>query len=384
MEKNIFNTDLNSLVGESPIDVEGVEDGTGFIPQSPIPTKEEQKKEDKKLEDEEEASLIDLEENKEEDEEEKEDEEIEKETPSSGKEKPSSSPLTPYAKLLIDEGVLPNLDLKTFDGTADGLKQAMVNEIIGAVEYYKESLPERVKNLINNYEDGVPLEKLLEIDKEEIEIGSLSEDKVKEDPNLQKEVIKNYLKKTTKFSEKKIENMIQYYEDSGELETEALTATKDLNEIVVKDKEKVAKEAKEAAANAQRQAQQELAELNKKVQGLDEIVPGMKLNTKIKGEVLKSMTTPAGKDRNGNPVNRIVAARMENPMEFEIKLHYLFEITKGFTDFSKLVEKGKKDSMREFEESIEKQDRSTDGTSLPDTKINKKFIDSITKTFNIS
>ena len=375
MEKDgIFNTDLASLVGE-PIEVDGVGDSSGFVETTKTTDdNKETKKEDKK----EEEGLIDLEE--------LEEEEEEKPSSTNPDKKQSSSPFTPYAKLLKEEGVLPNLNMEEFDGTADGLKTAMINEIIGAVEMYKETLPSRVKDLINNYEEGVPLEELLKIDKEEVQTLSLDEDKIKEDISLQKKTVRDYLKKTSKFSDKKIDNQIQYYEDSGELEEEALNAAAELKELIQTEKTQAVEQAKQKEKMIQEQARAELANLNKRVQEATEIIPGLKLNDRVKSELIKSMTVPAGKDKNGNPVNRIVAARMENPMEFEIKLHYLFEITKGFSDFSKLVEKGKKDTIKEFEEAISKTDTMTEGTfqTREGKKASSKLINTIAKTYNIT
>ena len=385
MEKNIFETDLGSLIGDNPIEVDGVDDGSNLIPGPVEIEKENPEKEEKPKKGDEDKGLIDLEESVSEEEEQEEEEENTEDKPSSeSKEKSGSSPLTPYARLLKEEGILPNMNLEAFDGTADGLKQAMVDEIIGAVDYYKENLPDRIKTLIENYEEGVPLEKLLEIDKNEIEFGSLSEDSVKEDISLQKKVVETYLKKTTKFSDAKIKTMIERYEDGGELEDEAMSATGELKELSSKEREETIKESQKQQKLSQERAERELSELNKKIQGTEEIIPGMKLNTKVKNDLIKSLTTPVGKDQNGNPVNRIVAARMENPLEFEIKLHYLFEITKGFKDFSKLVEKGKKDSIKEFEEAATRLDKSPEGTyQNGNKKQTDKFINSITKTFNI-
>ena len=384
MEKDgIFNTDLASLVGE-PIEVDGVGDFSGFVEATKTTDdNKETKKEDKK----EEEGLIDLEELEEEEEEQEEEiEEEEKPSSTNPDKKQSSSPFTPYAKLLKEEGVLPNLNMEDFDGTAEGLKTAMINEIVGAVEMYKETLPSRVKDLINNYEEGVPLEELLKIDKEEVQTLSLDEDKIKEDISLQKKTVRDYLKKTSKFSDKKIDNQIQYYEDSGELEEEALNAAAELKELIQTEKTQAVEQAKQKEKMIQEQARAELANLNKRVQEATEIIPGLKLNDRVKSELIKSMTVPAGKDKNGNPVNRIVAARMENPMEFEIKLHYLFEITKGFSDFSKLVEKGKKDTMKEFEEAISKTETMTEGTfqTKEGKKASNKLINTIAKTYNIT
>lgn len=396
MEKKIFNTDLNSLMDVDPIDVEGAEvyNPDTLIPGLTDSEKEEVEKEKKKQEKDkadEEAALIDLEDesdkNSDEDEETNDEDENKEDTPSSvkSKDKPSSSPLTPYAKLLKDEGILPNLDIATFDGSADGLKEAMVNEIIGAVDYYKESLPNRIKQLINNYEEGVPLETLLSLDKDELSISAVSEDELKDNVELQKRVVTTYLKKTTKFSDSKISKQLQYMEDSGELEDEAETANSELNLLIKGEKDKAVENAKAAKIESQRRAQEELKDLEKKINTTEEIIPGVKLNTKVKNSLYKSLTTPAGQDNNGNPVNRIVAARMEDPMGFEIKLHYLFEITKGFTDFSKLSEKGKKDAMKEFEDVVSNLDKNEDKGMIhgdhPAT--NNDFINGLRKTFNI-
>jgi len=243
MEKDgIFNTDLASLVGE-PIEVDGVGDFSGFVEATKTTDdNKETKKEDKK----EEEGLIDLEELEEEEEEQEEEiEEEEKPSSTNPDKKQSSSPFTPYAKLLKEEGVLPNLNMEDFDGTAEGLKTAMINEIIGAVEMYKDTLPSRVKDLINNYEEGVPLEELLKIDKEEVQALSLDEDKIKEDISLQKKTVRDYLKKTSKFSDKKIDNQIQYYEDSGELEEEALNAAAELKELIQTEKTQAVEQAKQ-------------------------------------------------------------------------------------------------------------------------------------------
>jgi hypothetical protein len=365
MEKKsgIFDVSLDSLLSETPIDVEAVNDG--MYPDEIIPARTNEKKEESVKEiPEKDKGLIDLDEVKEEVEDDEEDAVDETpEEPSSDKENSpqkskskTSSPLTPYAQLLVDEGVLPNLDVKTFDGTADALKEAMINEIIGAVDGYKESLPDRIKNLINNYEDGVPFEKLLELDKSETDIAKVTTESIEDDVSLQKKLVIDYLKRTTKFSDSKITKVVNDYEDKGELEDEAKTSYDELKTMVAKQKEDEVKSVANQRKLDEDNRKKELIALQEKVKTTTEIIPGMKLNDKVKSSVFASMTTPVGYDQNGRAVNRIVAARMENPIEFEMKLHYLFEITKGFTDFTKLAEKGKKDASKQFEEAVSEMD----------------------------
>lgn len=402
MEKNkgIFDMDLNSMLDSTPIEVESINDGFYPTELTNVGKSEKDKIDeanDKKTREDEEKDLIDLE-DKDKIEEDS-DEDVEdgvKETleesssnkeqsPQKGKSK-TSSPLTPYAQLLVDEGVLPNLDVKSFDGTTEGLKEAMVNEIMTAVDSYKDSLPERVKNLINNYEEGIPFEKLLELDRIETDVAKISDEALEEDASLQKKLVSEYLKRTTRFSDVKIAKQVDNYEDSGELEDEAKSALGELKTLVKTEKEKELKEVEKQKIESEAQRKNELVALENKVKTTNEIIPGLKLNDKVRQNVFTSMTTPVGYDQSGRPVNKIVAARMENPVEFEIKLHYLFEVTKGFTDFSKLAEKGKKDASKQFEEAVEEmgtQNFEVGETRKPLGKKSTDFLKSLEKVYKI-
>lgn len=397
MEKSkpIFDVSLDSLL-DTPIEVDGV--GEGYVGDI-IPSREDKREpaaKEKEVDEDDgsfELGANDNEEDSEEDVDEDQ-EEIQEELPSSSKNSPqkskegkSSSPLTPYAQLLIDEGVLPNLNIKEFDGTAEGLKDAMISEILGAVDMYKDSLPPRVRDLINNYEDGVSFEKLLELDRTSVTIETLDNNKVEDDTDLQKQLVTDYLKRTTKFNDKKIEKMVDSMEDSGELEDEAKSSLVELKAIIEKEKEHEKKAVQLQQKQMEEARRQELTALHEKIRTTQEIIPGIKVNDKVRQTVLTSMTQPVGYDQTGRPVNRIVAARMENPIEFEMKLHYLFELTKGFKDFSKLAEKGRKDASRQFEEAVEDLDRTIDGgieTKSP-TLGNKSrdFLKGLEKTFKI-
>jgi hypothetical protein len=364
MEKKngLFDISLDSMLSETPIDVDSADDGK--YPEELIPARgidKEKEEAIKVAKAEAEKGLLEIKDINEEVEEEV--EETPEEKPSSDNETSpqkskgkTSSPLTPYAQLLVDEGVLPNLDVKTFDGTAESLKEAMINEIIGAVDMYKDSLPDRVKDLINNYEEGVPFEKLLEIDRSETDVAKITEETLEDDVTLQKKLVTDYLKKTTKFSDTKIAKVVEGYEDGGDLEDEAKTSLTELKTLVASEKANELKNVANQKKADEENRKREMFALQEKIKTTKEIIPGITMNDKVKNNVLASMTTPVGYDQNGRPVNRIVAARMENPVEFELRLHYLFEITKGFTDFTKLAEKGKKDATKSFEEAVSEMD----------------------------
>jgi len=399
MEKKngIFDVNLDSLLDSQPIEVDGAEEG--MYPHTDIIPQKIDKEADAKAaaeKNELEKGLIDLNIGKEE-EEDDEDGDGSKdisEEPSSSETSPqvrqkskTSSPLTPYAKLLVDEGVLPNLDLSAFDGSAESLKEAMIEEILGAVDMYKDSLPPRIKAFINNYEDGVPLDKLVQFDKTETEIDSLTAEKLEDDASLQKKVVGDYLRKTTKFSDSRINRMVEGYEDSGELEEEAKSSLVELKTMIASEKAEELKQIQYNRKVEEDTRKRDLTVLEDRIRTTKEIIPGLQVSDKVKKNMFASMTQPVGYDQHGRPVNRIVAARMDNPVEFEMKLHYLFEITKGFTDFNKIAEKGRKDASKQFEEAVSSLDNQhteeTESNAKPLARKSLDFLKGLEKTYKL-
>mgnify|MGYP001244166119 FL=1 len=284
-----------------------------------------------------------------------------------------SSPLVPYAKLLVDEGILPNLNLDEFDGTAEGLKEAMNKEIYSGIEAYKASLPEDVKKIIDGYEVGVPLEKLLELNKEKLNVSTIKESDIINNEELQKEIVRKYFKKTTRFSDKKIEQNIERLSDIGELEAEALSNITELKALVEEEEAKAIEAAKRQEEEYQEQLRKYWEEFDKKLEAADEIIPGLKVTKTIKQKIITNLSTAVATDQNGNPVNKIAYYRSKHPQEFELYLNYLFEVTNGFSDFSVLSKGGKKAAIAELEKAarnldINKTKRSVPrNTSDPDT-----------------
>lgn len=276
-----------------------------------------------------------------------------------------SSPLVPYAKLLVDEGILPNLNLDEFDGTAEGLKEAMNKEIYSGIEAYKASLPEDVKKIIDGYEVGVPLEKLLELNKEKLNVSTIKESDIINNEELQKEIVRKYFKKTTRFSDKKIEQNIERLSDIGELEAEALSNITELKALVEEEEAKAIEDAKRREEEYQEQLRKYWEEFDKKLEATDEIIPGLKVTKAIKQKIITNLSTAVATDQNGNPVNKIAYYRSKHPQEFELYLNYLFEVTNGFSDFSVLSKGGKKAAIAELEKAARNLDINKTKRSVP-------------------
>lgn len=294
-------------------------------------------------------------------------EENEDTSSSSDTKKPEkNSFLTPYAKLLMEEGVLQDFDVEKFDGSADSLVDAFRQQVNRHVEEFKQTLDPRVKWLQDHVEEGIPLETLLAIDKQRVELSSITPELLGENKDLQKNIVRNYLKSTTNgWSDAKIEREVARLDDLGELETEAKESFEMLKKLNLEQEQKLAAQAKAEREEAIKKEQEILNTFKTTLENTKEIVPGLQVTPILRDRIFKAVTTPVGQDQYGNPINAIAKARMENPLDFEMKLAYLFEVTKGFKDWTSLAATGKKNAIKEFEEAARKLDYTSGGNQAP-------------------
>lgn len=258
------------------------------------------------------------------------------------------------AKNLIESGAIDDLEEGAAINNMDDLTGAINNKIQKANQTYVNGLDPRVKWLQNNIEKGVSLESLLEIDKNKTELSKFNEDQVKGNPEVQKKLVKLYYKNSTNFTNEKIDKMIDNLELTEGLEDEALSSLKDYNNMVTKTEQDLVTKAEEQ----KRQEEQVFNDFIKKVEALDNVVPGIKLNKTSKEKVLNLMMSPVAKDQQGRSLNALGVARNKDPYGFDFKLNYIWNMTKGFTDFSNFASSGKKAAIREFEDMARNMDKS--------------------------
>ncbi len=246
-----------------------------------------------------------------------------------------------WADYFKENTLLEDSDLQEFDGSAEGLTEAFKKREIRVglemVDDYKSQLPEMLKYLADNWEEGVPLNELLNIKSNQIRYGNLTDEKLKDSIDTQKAVYTEYLKKTTKYSTSKIEKEVSRLLDADELETESKEALKDLKTFEAEAEETIRRETKKEQEKRKEENSALIKKYEKLAKETNEIIPGLKLDEKAKTEMLKRTITPIGIDGNGNPVTYIQSIRNEDPHRFDLALNYFVELTKGLTDFSKIT-----------------------------------------------
>jgi hypothetical protein len=263
--------------------------------------------------------------------------------------KDTSSLLFSFASTLVEEGVLPSLELKDNPiETTEDLVQAIRREI-KANEF--GDLTPLQKEAVEAFRNGIDVEKFVKNKERQTTLDTLTKDDIEDDLELRKQLIKeDFLSKG--FSEDKSNKLVQRSIDLGEdLEDalDALEAQKKLSKLTLQKEIEQNRIAKELA---EKQYTEELEKLKTTVYNeTNEVIPGIKFNKNIADQVYESMTKVV-EEVGGQPINKIMKDRMKDPIGFEYKLHYLYTITKGFTDFSKLSTTAKTNAAKSFEEKL--------------------------------
>jgi hypothetical protein len=245
-----------------------------------------------------------------------------------------------YAKLisamLKEKGFIED-EVEDFSKLADAFETKFENKI----NEYKEDLPDVIKELLDNYEDGIPLDELIDIKSEQIRLENITDEVLEDDPSIQKHLITAFYK-AKGFSETKIEKLIKKAEDLDELVDEAKDALGELKEIEAEKEVKLKQETKRREAIQKAEYEKTINNLNKSITETKEILPGVKLSEKDQKELFKMITTPA--EVRGNQVyTQAMIKREEDPLGFEVKLNYyikmgLFDSTPKMDFLTKKIE----------------------------------------------
>lgn len=371
-DDNLFDVDFSSLTDTEPITMEEVntekaveevtvgdsedtsEETTEESSETPENKKESEPKED--LLDIGTISGDDPEESSEEKKEAKKTEETisVEETKASPSSEGDSSPIAPFASLLHEKGFLPNLDWDKFNGSdnkVEALAEAMRAEIEAANYGFINSFPPELIETAKAVANGVPFKDLKGPALKQLDYGKIQEKELSEDTELQKRLIAEHLN-SKGFKSKKIGKLLETYEDTGSLEDEATEALEELKEHYAKQQEYVKEQYDRQQKELEERNKATMHHIQKSIEDVDEIIPGVKLNKPTREKLFHNMTQIVGEDENGTPQNFVMSMRAQNPIGFDLAVTYLADVTKGFTDWGKIKKAGKTNAVKDFEKAL--------------------------------
>lgn len=257
------------------------------------------------------------------------------------------------ATVLYDEGVLPSLDIDTTKiENVDDLANAVKSEV---QSLYEQKLIQKFgKEGFDYIDKGVSVQEVESFQDRSNILNNITEDGLIEDVELSKNVIyEDYLSRG--MSPERAAKIIDRTATIGD---EALVedAKESLANLKVFNQNKLNERA-QSIANDRIRVEKENAAKELKVKnsiyGVSALENGPSINKQVQDNVYGLMTTVVGNAPDGSPENAVMKARRENSVDFDTKLYYVYELTKGFTDFSKFGKAAKNSAISDLERAFQ-------------------------------
>ncbi len=276
-------------------------------------------------------------------------------------------------KELVDANIITAAEadkLDELEGSLDTIKELMTKTVQtnfkAAEEQWRANMPAAKKRFLeiedafDETDQAIMMAQRLEF------FDSISEEDVKNNENLQKEIYYDLLI-SKNFSQEQAVEAIQDAVEVKKLADKALKAVPELknqaNAVVTQAKEYKAAKSK-----------QEIEQQNKAFEGLinnidarQSFIDGINLNKVSKDKIKQNILNPVYKDdKTGREYNSLMYKQTRNPVEFEMLINYydtlgLFNLDKQGKfkpDISKLKQVAKTKAINELDKIIASEDRS--------------------------
>lgn len=300
----------------------------------------------------------------------------EKKAPSSSEhtEQSSSDPFAlVYAKFLLESGSISSFDEEAFKTVIDeeGEASALQHLISGEIESAKATITDSVEGFQKEYTDlrnlGFTSEEAYSAVNALEEVENITTEVVAEENNeeLRKNILTTYYQETTQFSEDRIKKLV---DRSFELGDDVSEATEALESLKVTRKEYLATakvKREEDIKNEKLKHQRSLETLKEKVNGLDEIIPGQKINKTTKTKIEDLLTKPVKQLEDGTVLNGVWAKRADDQLDFDLKLAHFINIGLFDGKFDSLKKRVKSSAAEELEAQISRQGEYTGSGRVP-------------------
>ena len=283
-----------------------------------------------------------------------------------------SSPALVFAKFLNEKGVISLEEEDTNklqeilqeEGEEAAFEFIFNREVESRVEQIKNVYEDDVKEYISLRDFGVAPDKAAQLVKNKNLLEQIGERDVSESSNeaLRKDLIRQYLKSTTKMSDEDIEDQIETLVDTGKDVTWATKSLKYLKEqskqMIEEEKARIKQEEEQAKARAK-----EVRDLVTKTVMESSTILGQEVSSAMKSKVVKLLLEPAGEDPNGNPIDGVTAWLLKDPLKNRINLAYA--IASGILDgkLTSIKKKVKSQVIDELEQSIYERNNSLGGSA---------------------
>ena len=258
-----------------------------------------------------------------------------------------------FATVLKEQGFLPSLDSSEKIESIEDLTTALNKEV---------EIQANIKS--EQYLSNIDLRELAETKKELQNLESIDEDYLKNNIEVAKNIIyQDYLNQG--LSEDRAAKLLKKTIDLGEdmIIEEALESKISITEYNTRKQEFI----KQQASEKLEQEKQEQIQLETKVKELvfesKDLIKGLPVNKALQDRVYKSMTEIVSKNPiTGELENKFMKDRNSNPIEFDTRMYYLYEITNGFKDLQLLSKQLGSSAVKNLEKALRQTKFDDNGT----------------------
>ena len=260
----------------------------------------------------------------------------------------SPSLYSSLATHLYEKGLISSLDSNIKIESLDDVNSLIEKEVETRIE--QKYSPEEIEAW-KAKQNGVDPDEFTNYQNIKKELDSITNDTIENNTELRKKLIyKDYINQG--LSEEKALKLLNRSVELDEDLDDAVEALENIRKFEETKFQKLQEELKVKKAQEQAEYEAQQQKLKDSVYNAKEIIDGISLTKTMKDKVYNSMTKIVGNSPQGIPENNLMKARRENPIEFDTKLYYLYELTKGFSDFSIINKKEKSRASKEIEDAI--------------------------------
>jgi hypothetical protein len=256
------------------------------------------------------------------------------------------------ANVLFEQGIIPSLESSDKILTPD--------DLVGVV---KQEIDIQAQNRLNEYLDNLDVSKIAESRRNVMELDSIDEDFLRNNLEVAKEIIFRDAMNQG-LSEDRARKILKKTIDLGEdtIVEDALESRESLKEFERRQEEYERSRYEQSIKDARLEQEQ----IDKAIKGYifdsPEIVKGIPNTKAMQTAVYKSMTEIVSKNPNtGELENKLMKERSLDPIKFDTKMYYFYELTNGFTDLGKFQTTVTSKATKNLEKALRKTSFEGDG-----------------------
>lgn len=252
----------------------------------------------------------------------------------------SSNLFSSLATVLHEQGLLPSLDLS----------KSKVETVDDFTEAFKKELEIQTNISLENYIANLDVSSIANSKKLISDYNSIDESTLRDNSDMAKQLIyQDYLNQG--LDEKKANRLLTRLVDLGEdaIIEDALESLDSLKEY---QSRKIEFEKESYAKNIELQKEEQAkldADLKRTIFDTKDLITGFKPTKALQDKVYKTINEVVGKSPDGVYENKFMRDRRINPLEFESRMYYFYELTNGFKDYSKLTTGLKSNAVKDLE-----------------------------------